>query len=106
MKLDGRMLDWTSSPTGGLMLPLWQRNQSKRSRPRITGRRNCTLLDFLQLFRDVDYYNTHFNPGDPVEIDPDFTPVIEELRMSDEYPESPPDDSDDADDDNPDGIPA
>jgi hypothetical protein len=67
------------------------------------GRRNGTLLDLLQLVRDLDYYNDNYNPGDPIEVDPDFTPDIEELRMPPEYPDSPPDDSGD---DNPGEEPA
>lgn len=63
------------------------------------GRRNGTLMDLLQLVRDVDYFNKNYNPGDSIEVDANFTSDIAELRMPDEYPDSPPDGSDDDDND-------
>ncbi len=58
------------------------------------GRRNGTLQDLLQLVRDLDYFNVKYNPGDPIMVDPDFTPDIEEMRMPPEYPEGPEGDED------------
>lgn len=62
------------------------------------GRRTQSLLDMLQLVRDVNYYNNHYNPGDAIQVDANFMPDIEELSMPSEYPDSPPEDHDDDDD--------
>jgi len=59
------------------------------------GRRNGTIQDLLQLVRDVDYFNDKHNPGDPIQIELDFTDDIAELRMPDEYPDTPPGDDED-----------
>ena len=57
-------------------------------------RRNGTLMDILQLDRDISYFNKHHNPGEPLLFDANFTPDIEERHQPPEYPEGPP--SDDA----------
>jgi hypothetical protein len=49
----------------------------------------------FKLVRDVDYFNDHYNPGDPIEIEKDFTSDIEEARLSTDYPEEPPTDQSD-----------
>ena len=54
------------------------------------GRRDGSLMDLLQLVRDINFYNKHYNPGDPLEVDANFTPDIAELGMPAEYPDSPP----------------
>jgi hypothetical protein len=43
------------------------------------------------LDRDVNYYNRHHNPGDPIEICFNFTPDLAEGQQSGEYNDSPPD---------------
>ena len=47
--------------------------------------------------RDVDYYNTHFNPGEAIPVETDFTKDIDELRMSPDYTAEPPDEEGDDD---------
>lgn len=54
------------------------------------NRRTGTLMDVLQLARDLGYYNKHFNPGDPIEMDYNFNPDVEELRQPTDYPDAPP----------------
>lgn len=61
------------------------------------GRRNGTLMDILQLVRDVDYFNKNYNPGDDIQVDANFTADIDELRMPAEYPDSPPEDTEEDD---------
>lgn len=52
-------------------------------------RRNGTLMDVLQLHRDITYFNSRHNPGEPLLFDANFNPDIEERQQSDEYPEGP-----------------
>jgi hypothetical protein len=69
-----------------------------KMRMSVQHRRTGTLLDILQLVRDVDYYNKNFNPGDPIPVDPNFDPDIVELRLPRDYSDSPPDEERDDDD--------
>jgi len=62
----------------------------------INYRRNGTLLDILQLVRDVNHYNKHYNPGDEIIVDANFQPDVDELGLPDEYSDEP--DEDHADD--------
>ncbi len=55
-----------------------------------SARRNGTLGDILQLVRDVDYFNRHYNPGDAIEVPTDFTADVAEARLPTEYPDAPP----------------
>lgn len=55
-------------------------------------RRNGTLMDVLQLDRDIRYFNTHHNPGDPLLFDANFNPDIEERQQPPDYPSGPPGD--------------
>ncbi|RIK84394.1 MAG: hypothetical protein DCC68_01570 [Planctomycetota bacterium] len=55
-----------------------------------SARRNGTLGDILQLVRDVDYFNRHHNPGDPIEVPTDFTADVAEARFPTTYPDAPP----------------
>jgi hypothetical protein len=57
-------------------------------------RRNGVLADCIQLDRDVRHYNKHFNPGDPIEVEFNLRPDVEEKRHSGEYRDAPPDDDD------------
>jgi hypothetical protein len=52
-------------------------------------RRNGTLMDVLQLHRDIKYFNAKHNPGDPLLFDANFNPDIEEREQPPEYPEGP-----------------
>jgi hypothetical protein len=62
-------------------------------------RRNGVLADCIQLDRDVRHYNRHFNPGDPLAVDYNMNPDVQEKRNSPEYKDvPPPDDDDDLDD--------
>jgi hypothetical protein len=62
-------------------------------------RRNGSLADMFQLDRDVCYYNKHFNPGDPIQLDFNFNPDIAERHLPTEYDETPPADGPDGEDD-------
>jgi hypothetical protein len=53
-------------------------------------RRRGTLLDVMQLDRDIDYFNKHYNPGDAIAMDYNFNPDVTEQRLPTEYPEAPP----------------
>lgn len=56
----------------------------------VQHRRTGTLLDILQLVRDVDYYNKHHNPGAPIPVDANFDADIVELRLPRDYSDEPP----------------
>ena len=55
----------------------------------LTSRRNGTVQDALQIERDRRYFNRHYNPGDPIDMEWNITPDIEEHFMPAEYPEEP-----------------
>jgi hypothetical protein len=55
------------------------------------SRMRGTEMDILQLDRDLSYYNHHFNPGDPIKMDYNFNPAVEERHLPTEYPEARPD---------------
>jgi hypothetical protein len=46
------------------------------------------------LDRDVRYFNKNFNPGDPITVDFNMNPDVEEKRHSAEYKDAPPPDHD------------
>ncbi len=67
-----------------------QMNESK------TMRRNMLAAGCVQLNRDLCHFNDHYNPGDPLLFDPDFTNDIADTQQPDEYRDSPsPDDQSD-----------
>lgn len=55
-------------------------------------RRRGMVAGAIQYVRDVSYYNTHFNPGDPIEVSVDFTQDVADHRQPGEYRDEPPDD--------------
>jgi hypothetical protein len=58
-------------------------------------RRNGFLSDAIQLDRDVRHYNKHYNPGDPIEVEYNLFPDVDENRHPGEYKDAPPPDDDD-----------
>jgi hypothetical protein len=42
-------------------------------------------MDILQLHRDLKYFNKHHNPGDPVQMDFNFNPDVEEHDLPPDY---------------------
>jgi hypothetical protein len=55
----------------------------------VNYRRNGTLLDILQLVRDVNFYNKNYNPGDAIPVDANFQPDVDELSLPAEYQDEP-----------------
>jgi hypothetical protein len=55
-----------------------------------TMRRNKMAAGAVQLYLDLDYFNRHKNPGDPILFDPDFTKDIEDRIQPSEYNDTPP----------------
>jgi hypothetical protein len=82
---------------GGKQLTFWfKMEDATRGKMRLSaqGRRRGTLMDVLQLDRDIDYFNRHYNPGDAIEMDYDFNPDVKESRLPTEYPDAPPPEDD------------
>lgn len=80
---------------GEEQLTFWVRIEEatpERMRLSAARRRNGTLMDLFQLDRDLQYYNKHYNPGDPILFEPNFRPDIEERRLPPDYPDAPPKD--------------
>ncbi|SIN69418.1 hypothetical protein SAMN05444166_0174 [Singulisphaera sp. GP187] len=57
-----------------------------------TMRRNKLAAGNVQLWLDLDYYNKHHNPGEPILFDPDYSNDIAERTQSDDYDDTPPED--------------
>jgi hypothetical protein len=59
---------------------------------RLSGRLryNGMVKDGTQLDRDLQYFNRHHNPGEPIVFDYDLNKMIEERRLPTEYPDVPP----------------
>jgi hypothetical protein len=87
-------------PRGDVQLTFWFKMEDgtpERMRRSAQGRRNGTLMDILQLDRDLRYYNKHHNPGDPIQLSFNFDPDVEEHRLPPDYPQGPPPESPDHD---------
>jgi hypothetical protein len=56
----------------------------------LTSRRTGTGQDILQIERDRRFYNKHYNPGDPIELDYNFNTDVEEHFLPTDYPDAPP----------------
>ncbi len=44
----------------------------------------------IQAERNIEYFNSHINPGDPIQLSWNFDADIEESRMPSEYNDTPP----------------
>lgn len=62
----------------------------EKMRMSIQGRRRGVVSDVLQAQRDLDYFNEHYNPGEPLEFDWDINKDVEEWREPGEYEDKPP----------------
>lgn len=81
---------------GEVQLMLWVKIENatpEKMKLSLQGRRNGALMDVLQADRDRQYYNKHYNPGDPIQISWNFDTDVEERQFPAEYPEQPPHDS-------------
>jgi len=58
-------------------------------------RRKGIAADVFQADRDLKYYNTHYNPGDPIEADWNFNSDVLERQQPGEYDDTPPDEDED-----------
>jgi hypothetical protein len=58
----------------------------------LSARRGGSSQDILQIERDRRFFNKHYNPGDPIELDYDMNRDVEEHFMPKDYPEAPPED--------------
>ncbi len=82
---------------GDEQLTLWPKIENMtpaKFRVSLTSRRNGTVQDSLQIERDRRYFNKHYNPGDPIEMEWNLTPDIEEHFMPTDYDETPPESQD------------
>ena len=46
--------------------------------------------DAIQIERDRRYFNTHYNPGDAIQMDYNLNTDVEEHFLPAEYPDAPP----------------
>lgn len=85
---------------GGRQLTLWPKMENMtrdNMRASLGARRNGTVQDALQIERDKRYFNTNYNPGEPIEIDFNLNIDIEEHYFPTEYPDVRPEDGDQPD---------
>ena len=78
---------------GDKQLTLWPKMEDmtpEKMRLSLQVRKTGSLQDVLQIERDKRYFNKHHNPGDPIEMDYNMNPDVEEHFLPDEYPEEPP----------------
>lgn len=90
---------------GGEQFTFWFRIEEatpQKMKLSVQRRRNGTLMDVMQLHRDITYYNKNYNPGDPLAFEANFTFDIEERSQPNEYPDEPPE----GDDENGSPVPA
>lgn len=83
---------------GDQQLTLWPKMETmtpEKFRVSLTSRRNATVQDALQIERDKRYFNNHYNPGDPIEMDYNLNPDVEEYFLPSEYPDTPPEEDQD-----------
>jgi hypothetical protein len=82
--------------SGGKQLMFWFKMENatpEDMRLSAQARRRGTRADVFQIVRDVKYYNSHYNPGDPIQLDFNFNKDIEEQQFPTEYPDAPPADN-------------
>jgi hypothetical protein len=80
---------------GQEQMTLWPKIEDmspQKMRKSLQVRKQGTLQDALQIERDRRYFNTHYNPGDPIPMDYNLNPDIEEHFLPSVYPEKPPED--------------
>lgn len=64
-----------------------------------TSRRDKLASGLIQLVMDSEHFDKHYNAGDPIVIDPDFSKDVAEFRQSSLYDDIPPGDDDDDEED-------
>jgi hypothetical protein len=67
----------------------------EKMRLNASDRRNGAVMDVLQIVRDLNYFNENYNPGDPIQMDFDFTKDIADHEQPTEYEDSPPEEDPD-----------
>ena len=80
---------------GDRQMTLWPKIEDitpQKMRRSLQVRKQGAVQDALQIERDRRYFNTHYNPGDPIPMDYNLNPDIEEHFLPNEYPEEPPED--------------
>ena len=78
---------------GDRQLTLWPKMETmspEQMRLSLQVRKRGGVQDFIQIERDRRYYNKHFNPGDPIALDYNANPDVEEHFLPTEYPDTPP----------------
>ncbi len=78
---------------GEEQLTLWSKMEDitpERIKLSAARRRNGTLMDVLQLDRDLTYYNKNHNPGDPILFEANFTTDLQERRLPQHYADERP----------------
>lgn len=79
----------------GTQLMLWDRMDEisvENYKSSVIVRRDATKARVIQYYNDTEHFNEHHNPGTPIVVETDFTKDIEELKQSEEYHDSPPED--------------
>lgn len=58
----------------------------------INARRDKLVNGAVKAVVDAEYFNNHFNPGDPINVDTDLTHDVNEKRQPSLYEDRPPED--------------
>jgi hypothetical protein len=66
-----------------------------KMRASLGSRRKGSGEDILPIERDKRYFNKHYNPGDPLEMDYNYNIDVEEHFMPTDYPDAPPEEDND-----------
>lgn len=81
--------------------PWMWKEMSKMATPEMresaTSRRDKLAGGVIKLTLDTEHFDKHFNAGDPIVIDPDFTKDVAEYRQASWYDDQPPDDGNEKD---------
>ena len=96
------LIDVLVHPFKILFRPLFHRSkfyqtarQPRKVNARGPGRSEAETLQPIQVRtqvkRDFDYYNKHYNPGDPIEYSYNLDMDLEEMNLPTEYLDLPPD---------------
>jgi hypothetical protein len=79
---------------GDRQLTLWPKMENmspEKMRLSLQVRKIVTVQDVIQMERDRRYFNKHYNPGDPIEMDYNLNVDVEEHFLPTDYPDAPPD---------------
>ena len=70
--------------------PMMENITREKMHVSLSSRRSGSAQDILQIERDRRFFNTNYNPGEPIELDYDMNRDVEEHFMPPDYPDAPP----------------